>query len=210
MTIERYLAELERRLPRIRRRRFLAEAEEHLRDSFDGHRAAGLPADAAESAAVADFGTVDDVAKRFGAEAALAETRVASSLVLVVALLFVFPLYVVPENTLPPATWVAKPGDVAVLQVLAIALWLGAVGLAAIGAALSWTRWSHLAVGATAAAALAVVSAGLVSAVLVWRWFSAAPATPEWPLLSGPLVVGCIVACAAASEWARRRRSALA
>ncbi len=39
VTIDGYLAELERRLPPTRRRRFLAEAEEHLRDAAARHAA---------------------------------------------------------------------------------------------------------------------------------------------------------------------------
>lgn len=45
MTIDAYLAELEKRLPRIARRRILAEAQEHLRDSAARHRAGALPRD---------------------------------------------------------------------------------------------------------------------------------------------------------------------
>lgn len=209
MTIERYLLELERRLPRVRRRRFLAEAEEHLRDSVERHRAAGLSPEAAEEAALADFGTFDAVAGRFRAEAAGVETRVASSLVLAAALLFVLPLYVIPENTLPPAAWMAKPREILVLQTASVVLWLGALALAALGTALSWTQWSSAAAWATAAATLALTGAGLVSAALVWRWFDTAPAAPEWPLLAAPLVLGCIVTSMAASEWARRRRRLL-
>jgi len=50
MTIDAYLAALERSLPRISRRRVLAEAQEHLRDSAATHRAAGLSLPAAEAA----------------------------------------------------------------------------------------------------------------------------------------------------------------
>jgi hypothetical protein len=210
MTIERYLAELEGRLPRVRRRRFLAEAGEHLRDSADRHRSAGLSPEEAEAAAVADFGTADDVARRFQGEAAVAETRVASFLVLAAVLCFVFPLYVVPENTLPPAAWDAKPRDIGVLQAVTVGLWIAALGLATLGAALAWTRRSTAAAWAARAAALTVAAAGLGSAALVWRWFAAAPSTPEWPLLAAPLALGCIATCLVASEWAWRRRRLLA
>ena len=104
MTIDAYLAELERRLPRIARRRALVEAQEHLRDSAARHHALGLdPAHAAEAAAVADFGPWSSSraarggAARSGRHASRRSSRSAR------LPLFVFPLYVVPENTLPPA-----------------------------------------------------------------------------------------------------------
>ncbi|MBA2642306.1 MAG: hypothetical protein H0U82_05205, partial [Actinobacteria bacterium] len=67
MTIDSYLAELERRLPRMARRRILAEAQEHLRDSAERHGSKGLPPHIAEAAAVADFGPVEIVAPTRGA-----------------------------------------------------------------------------------------------------------------------------------------------
>jgi hypothetical protein len=105
MTIDAYVAALGTRLPWLRRKRALAEAREHLRDSAARHRAAGLEPDAAEEAAVVGFGDVDVVAGRFAAETAVLEIRIATAVALMAVGLFVFPLYVVPENTLPPAQW---------------------------------------------------------------------------------------------------------
>jgi hypothetical protein len=105
VTIDTYLAALGGQLPLLGRRRALAEAREHLRDSAARHRAAGLEPHAAELAAVESFGDVEVVAARFAAEAAVLETRIATAVALVAVACFVFPLYVVPENTLPPAQW---------------------------------------------------------------------------------------------------------
>ena len=105
MTIDAYLAALGSKLPLLGRRRALAEAREHLRDSAERHRAIGLEADAAEEAAVEGFGDVEMVAGRFAAEAAVLETRIATAVAFMAVAFFVFPLYVVPENTLPPARW---------------------------------------------------------------------------------------------------------
>ena len=142
MTIDAYLGELERRLPRISRRRILAEAQEHLRDSAATHGAAGLSLHAAEAAAVDDFGPVEIVARRLSAEGAIRETRIATLVALSAVAFFVFPLYVVPENSLPPAPWVEKPRDIFVLQLASVVIWLAAGALATASAAVAWTRWS--------------------------------------------------------------------
>jgi len=122
---------------------------------------------------------------------------------------FVFPLYVVPENTLPPAPWAEKPRDVLILQIVAVVLWLAAGVFAAVSAALAWTRWCRLAAPVLISALAAIAGSAVASAVLVERWFEAAPAAPSWPLLSAPLAVGCLVACGAAGGWTRSRRDLL-
>jgi HAAS len=209
MTIEEYLAQLEARLPRIGRRRILAETEEHLRDSAARHETGGRPRAAAEAAAVHDFGEVATVARRFASVSAIHETRLATVLALGAVALFVFPLYVVPENTLPPAPWAEKPRDIAVLQFVAIALWLGAGAFATASAVLAWTPWSRMSASALAAAAVALVGAVVTAAVLVGRWFEAAPVTPSWPLLAAPLAASCLLVCAGTTTWARKRRGLL-
>lgn len=82
MTIDAYLAELERALPRTGRNRALREAREHLRDAALRHSAGGASDYEAESAATRDFGPVDDVALRLSAELAVRQTRIASALAL--------------------------------------------------------------------------------------------------------------------------------
>ncbi len=208
MTIDAYLAELERSLPRISRRRVLAEAQEHLRDSAAMHRAAGLTSPDAEAAAVADFGPVEIVAARLAAERAVRDTRISTSVALGAVAFFVFPLYVVPENSLPPAPWVEKPRDIFVLQLVSVVVWLVAGALAATSAAVAWTRWSHLAAPILLTASVAIAAACAVVAAIAARWVALTPATPNWPLAAG-LALGCLVACVAAAGWALAHRRLL-
>nr|MBA2641681.1 hypothetical protein [Actinomycetota bacterium] len=121
---------------------------------------------------------------------------------------FVFPLYVVPENTLPPAPWAEKPRDIFVLQLVSIAFWLGAGALAAVGAVLAWTRWSRFASIVLIAACAGIAGSTVVAAVLVARWFSLTPATPNWAL-AAPLALGSLLACTAAASWALAHRRLL-
>jgi hypothetical protein len=205
VSVDDYLRELAGRLPRTRRARFLAEAEAHLRDAVEHHRARGLPPLQAEAKALAEFGSVDLVARRVAAEFAVLEIRAASLVALGAAACFVIPLYVVPENTLPPATWATKPGDIVALQAATVSLWLGSVVLAACGAGFSWTRWPRLAAEALTASVVAIASAGAASAALVVRWFDAQGATSEWPLLAAPTALVCVGACVLATFFVRRQ-----
>jgi hypothetical protein len=136
-------------------------------------------------------------------------TRLASALALGACALFVVPLYGVPENVLPPATWAEKPDVIASLQLTTIAAWVAALAFSAASALLAWTRWSRLAAPALAFAVAALGVACVAGVVLVERWFHYAPATPSWPLLSAPLAAACLGACVAAAIWARRRRELL-
>ena len=209
MTIEEYLAELERRIPRTRRGRFLVEAEEHLRDAARANERRGLDPESAERTAVESFGDVSLVARRLASEAAVWETRIAAALALGATFLFVFPLYVVPENTLPPATWIEKPRDILALQVIAVALWISAGVLATASTFLAWTGWIRFAAPVLGLALLAMAASILASAVLVTRWFTASEVPVAWPLLAAPLAVACLLACAEAAGWAHSRRSRL-
>ncbi len=208
MTIDAYLAQLERRLPRIGRRRILAEAQEHLRDSAARHAAAGLVPHTAEAAAVADFGPVEIVARRLAAEGATRETRIAALVTLGAVAFFVFPLYVVPENTLPPAPWAEMPRDLAVLQPISVVLWLVACALAMVSIVLAWTRWSRFAAPVLVTVSAAIAGSSIIAAALAVRWFAATPATPNWAL-AGALAGGCLVACVAAATWTVAHRRLL-
>ncbi len=202
MTIDAYLVELQRLLPRLAGRRAVAEVREHLRDTAAEQRAAGLSALDAEVAATQAFGSVEDVARRLAAELAVRESRLACVLALAAAAFFVIPLYVVPENTLPPATWVEKPTDIALLQGVAIGCWIGACLFAALAALFAWTRWSRLAAPFVLGSAVAVTGSTAVSAALVARWFAVTAATPNWAL-AAPLAAISVGMCAGAAVWAR-------
>jgi hypothetical protein len=211
MRVDEYLAELALRLPRTRRRRFLMEAEDHLRDAASANRRRGLDADAAEQAAVESFGDPEVVARRFATVTALSSVRRASLLALAAVVVLVLPLYGIPENTLPPARWDAKPTDIAVLQSVAIALWLTAIVLAALGLGFSLARQTRLAAGTLVAATTAVAGFLAVGVVLFARWLGEAPWTPLWPFLglALPISVGCLGICVAASISVRDRSRTL-
>jgi uncharacterized membrane protein len=208
VTIDEYLAELERLLPRSARRRALAEIREHLRDAAARHRAAGSSSFQAEEEATREFGSVRDVARRFASELAVRETRIATVLALGAVAFFVFPLYVIPENSLPPATWAEVPRDIHALQRIAIGCWLLAGVLAATAGVLAWTRWPRFSWLALFGTASAVAGSIAVTAVVVARWFAVTSATPNWAL-AAPLALACVGVCAGAALWARSSRRRL-
>jgi hypothetical protein len=202
VTIDAYLVALERLLPRIARLRVLPEVREHLRDAVAAQRASGLSPLDAEVAATRAFGAVEDVARRLGADLAVLESRLAGLLAVATTMFFVFPLYVVPENTLPPAPWSEKPRDIALLQDVALASWIVACLLAAAAMLLAWTRWFRQTAPVLACATVAITGASAVTAAVAVRWSSLTPATPNWAL-AAPLALACVVACSAAALWAR-------
>jgi hypothetical protein len=209
VTIDAYLSELERTLSWTARRRALPEIREHLRDCAARHLAEGASATEAEERATAAFGPADEVARRVGGQFAVQETRVASLVTLVAVALFVFPFYVVPENSLPPAPWAEKPFELLVLQRLTLALWLVAGAAAIVSAALAWSRWQRAAWMATITCAAAITAATAVSGVLSWRWVEHSPSTPNLALANA-LALPIVAACALAAVWARARRRDLA
>lgn len=168
-----------------------------------------MSAPASEEAATADFGDIADVSRCLAAEIAVVETRLASAFAFGAVALFVLPLYVVPENTLPPAPWAEKPRDLLALQIVAVALWGIAAMLAGIAAMLSWTRVARLAARALGVALVALAGSAVTCGILVVRWFAAALDTLLWPLLAAPLALGCVWACAEAAGWAHSRRCRL-
>ena len=208
MTIDTYLSELRRLLPVTARMRALPEVREHLRDSAARHRAAGVSPGDAELRATGEFGELDVVAHRLGRELAIRETRVAALLALGAVAFFVFPFYVVPENTLPPATWVEKPHELLVLQRVALGLWLAAGVLAGASAALAWSRWPRLASVSLLATAAAITGAFAVSIALFWRWVEHAPSTPNLAL-ANVLALPILVICVGAAWWTFTSRGRL-
>jgi hypothetical protein len=197
--IEAYLRELGGRLPLLRRRRFLAEAEAHLRDAAGRHEREGLPPADAERRAVEEFGPADVVAARLAVEAAAPAGRLAALLVLAAAVLFVVPLYGIPENTLPPAPWAEVPGALVWKRDLSAALWLAAVALASIGLARRLLE-------ASAAALACLAASAVLGAVLAIEWDAEAPATPLARLLAQtvPLAATAVLVPAATLLYARR------
>ncbi len=210
MTIDAYVAALVRLLPLCARLRAPSEVREHLRDAAAAHRAAGLSPRDAEVAATTAFGPVEDVARRLRSEVAVLETRLATAFALAAVTSFVFPLYVVPENTLPPASWAEKPVDILLLQLVTVGIWGAAGVLASVSAILAWTRWSRFAAPLLDLVAPAIAASILVSVALVVRWYMEATVPGWWPLLSALLGGGCLAVCVVSAGWARSRRLRLA
>jgi hypothetical protein len=173
---DRYLDALEQalrrhRVPARRRRRFLAEAADHI---------------ACDPEAVTAFGDPDRLAQQVAAVEQPRRIRVLSLVLVGTILTFMAPLYVIPENTLPPAPPEGLPAAVQWKLDRAVTLYLAALALVAVAVAVSWIRprlakWpAWLAVGALAA------SAAFGSAAAV-----------EWPV-GGSLAVASVVPTAVA------------
>jgi hypothetical protein len=211
VTIDEYLAELGRLLPRTRRRRVLAETEEHLRDAARACREEGLDDRAAERLAVERFGAPESGAGEVAAAYAIVGVRRASLLAVGAALALLLPLYGIPENTLPPAKWDQKPSDIGMLQTVLLVTWLTASLFAGIGLALSLLRHARAARAALLGAVVAVATFLVVGSLLFARWLEEAPSTPLWPFLalSLPVAAGSLAVCAAATVWVSRHARAL-
>ena len=77
MTTASYVRHLDEALvgPRRPKRDLMREAGDHLEDATDAYRAAGYDADAAQEMAVADFGSVEEIAPSFQTTLAVASSR---------------------------------------------------------------------------------------------------------------------------------------
>jgi hypothetical protein len=75
--IDEYLAALSKELrgPRRRKVDLLAEARDHLSDAAEAFEADGMDRDDAEKHAVADFGTLEEVAPGYRADLAVSQSR---------------------------------------------------------------------------------------------------------------------------------------
>jgi hypothetical protein len=210
VTIDEYLRELERRLPRLERRRFLAEAETHLCQRAADLVAGGLRRDEAETRAVLHFGPPEAVALSAAAAGAPRAIRLACAAALLGLGALVVPLYGIPENVLPPAHWDERPTHLGVLLGVALASWLLSLALAVGALVLSSTGWSKAAASVlwmAAAAGAACIATGLAAAV-AWRF--AAPTTPLATLLilvstAAAPALGLVVGAAAYARGARTR-----
>ena len=171
-----YLDELEQalrrhRVPARRRRRFLAEAADHI---------------ACNPEAEATFGDPEHLAQQVAAMEQPRRVRVLSLILVGTIVAFVAPLYGIPENTLPPAPPEGLPAAVEWKLEWAIALYLAALALAMVAVGVSWARprlakWpAWLAVGSLAA------SAALASVAAV-----------AWPV-GGNVAAAAVVPCAVA------------
>jgi len=87
--VDEYLTTLSSALsgPRRRKADLLAEARDHLADATEAFEADGLDRESAERAAVADFGSLEDVVPGYRAELAISQSRRTAVLLLAVLLI---------------------------------------------------------------------------------------------------------------------------
>ena len=166
--IERYLAEVERRLPRRGRRRNLAELEDHLRASAEVH---------GEDEAIRRFGPPEEVARSFRRGPNLGRIALAAA---VATMLPAF--YGLPENQLPPAPWPEGQMPFGLEWKRDAVLVFAALAAGAIITGRRTVTMLGLA-SAAAASALAVI--------LTIEWANAVPGTPDWLVLAA-LVPGLV------------------
>lgn len=189
--IERYLADLERALPRAPRlrARILVETRDHLLEAAE---------EAGPESAVHRFGPPHTVARRFAGPYRGFYARLAALATLLVLLAFPLLLYPIPENTLPPAPWPedAKPDHLAWKQQAVVTLFLVAFAACSIGLA-ALRRNAAALIAATALAVACLGAAAILGAVLSFQWAAAVPDTPGWlPWLSLAVVLPIAVAAA--------------
>jgi hypothetical protein len=167
--IDRFLDELARELPPWRRRRMLAEAEDHLREAA---REVG------EDEAVARFGSASDVARGFRGTAAVKLAAAAVFAALALPLLS----YPLVENGLPPAPWPteqAMPEHLRWKLDAVEILYLLALGAGAVALLFLRRAGRELVVACVVVLAVLLHVAAL-STVLTMQWANAVPGTPGW------------------------------
>ena len=195
--IEQYLAELRRRLPFYCRRRVLEEAEEHLRLSASR---------VGEEQAVAQFGSIDDVAQAFCARA----KSFYAALVLAAAVAFPVLAYPLLENGLPPATWPSEdqmPSELAWKRDAIV--WLFAAGAVCGAIALvGYLRRRRVFAPAALASLAALAALGTLATVLNVQWREHVPGVPAGLLALGPLQLAVALA-GLALLWRSRRSEPL-
>jgi hypothetical protein len=193
---ERYVRELERRLPFALglRRRAIFEVREHLREGGDE--------------ALARFGPVEDVAGELAQELRARAVARASWFVPVIVVAFVFPFYVLPENTLPPAPWNVKPEYLAWKQQVAVGAFLVAVALAFVAFVAARVR-PTLALAPLVCTLVALALAVGFGSVVAVQWIDAAPGTSVAITYAG-VAWGLLLFAAAALVVAEALRLALA
>jgi len=197
MTIDGYLAELERELRRRRapRRRLLAEAADHLRSSADDLAADGLSAEDAERAAVARFGPAALVAERHALAVAAVTAR--RAVFGVAAACAAYCAAAVAFAVAAPSWLVDFPQGAPSFLALQVAF--VALGLSVVRALGREERIRLVASGAAVAAGAVAAAAGAELVLALTR-----PAPAPWHDAVTLLLVYAAAACAAlaALPWA--------
>jgi hypothetical protein len=180
--IDRYLAEFERelrraRVPRSRRRRLSSEVEDHLRADPDS---------------LVRFGDPGELARRYSREVRSISSAPAA-LLLVAAVVYVLPLYWIPEHTLPPAP-PEGVGSLAVLVDVAVVTFASALVLALAAVCVSSIRLPVM-----GCSALALVSSSACALAAAVQW----PVGAAWTLVLVAITTTLVVTVGlAALTWA--------
>ena len=181
---ERYVRELERRLPFALglRSRAVAEVREHLRDGGND--------------AVARFGPVEVLAAQLEEELRERAAARASWLAPLLLPAFLVALYGIPENTLPPAPWQVKPHYLAWKQDVAVTAFSVALAFGLVSFVVGRLRPS-LAFVPLLCATAALAVAGSFGAVVSIQWIDAVPGTSA-ALMYGTVALLLLLFAAAA------------
>ena len=178
--IERYLTDLAAELAfhgvgRRRAARICAEARDHLLELAGEHGA---------DEAVSRFGSARQLAIE-SARAAQPVVLFRSTLLFAAALaLFVLPLYGIPENTLPPATWDERPAHLTWKLYVSVGAFGIAMPLALIAVAAAWLRLRRTTLVVLALAGTSLAVSAVVGAVGAIQWAQAVPGSGTTLLLS--------------------------
>ncbi|GIF50174.1 hypothetical protein DFJ67_2979 [Asanoa ferruginea] len=210
--VDQHLRLLDRALsgPAALKRRMLTEARDGLDDAVRDLREAGQPLAVAEHAAVAEFGTISQVAPAFQAELAASAARVFGLRVVAV-----FAVSAICSDLMwQGAPWTGPQPPTAYLALSAGVDWLGRLSVAAgfLGSVALWlaTRYGRpvsprLLRTATIALA-AVLTLVAVSGITLYGWSAEMwTAALTWP----PMIVGGIAMTAAATWIARAAATTL-
>jgi hypothetical protein len=195
--IDHYLTELAVELDfhgvgRRRAARILAESRDHLLE---------LAVEHGEEEAVERFGPARQLARE-AARAARPVVLFRSTLVFVAALLlFVLPLYGIPENTLPPAPWDERPAHLTWMLYVSVGAFAIAIPFALIAVAAAWLRLRRTTLVALALAGSSLTVSALVGAVGAVRWAQEVPGSGTTLLLSlgATAFLGSVAAASLAS-----------
>jgi hypothetical protein len=201
--VDQHIQRLDRALsgPRGLKRRMLAEARAGLDDAVRDLREAGQPPAAAAHRAIAEFGTVDEVAPAFQTELAASAARVFGLRVIAV-----FAVSAICSDLMwQGAPWTGPQPPAAYLLLSDSIDWLGrvAIGVAVLGSVALW--WATRRGYAVPARLLRHAMAGLVGVLLLtaaggiglYGWSAGMwTGALTWP----PMIVGG-VAMAVAATW---------
>ena len=183
---ERYVRELERRLPFAlgHRARVVAEVREHLREGGDE--------------ALARFGSAEELAAELRPELRSRALATASWLVPLLVVVFVVPFYVIPENAFPPAPWDAVPAYLAWKQDAALVAFAVALcaGVAAALVGRVSPRWALSPLWLCLAALVAATTFAMVMDV---QWIEEVPGTSAAVVYGALLPLRVVVVALAAA-----------